>query len=822
MKIQMTIRPTLLALLALMLVPVSQAQTTVYRLPPQPVIDIIDAPSPPVEFLSPNQQLLLLAEDDNLRSIEDLARPFLKFAGMRVHPLSTSQVQYRFYRNPYILRPADGGMQQLSLPENARFGIPIWSHDARFVALPHYTESGVELWVADTQTGSASDVTGPVVNATLSEGYRQINKEHVVNVAWAPDNRHLLIPLVLPDRGAAPQAPLVPSGPVVMETESNYSRERNWEDLSRTPHDEALFEYYSTSQLFEIDVLSGERIAVGQPGLFIAPPLISPNGAFMLIQRVKRPYSYWVRYREFSRSFEIWDRHGQVLRVLADLPSHDHVGLGEKPRNLMEFQWQANKLATLVWIEQSPEAVTEGQIADKSRLMRLTAPFTGLPEILAGSQAGLERIDWLEQGEQALITAATGSRQWKKTTTWLADISSPASAWRKLYEYTQGDMEADPGLPVIQYTAAGERVVRQNGPWIYFSGTIGTAEGEEPFLDKLNLENGERTQMIRSRPGSHEAFLAFTNESSTELLISHESRLEPRGLQRLNPATGKAVVLTQPANPYPEFQGISRQLVAYTRSDGVGLSGTLYLPDSYQAGNRLPLAIWAYPTEYTDPRIASQVRVAPNRFMDLQFTTQQPFRQFATQGYAVLDMAEMPVVGDPKTRNDTYIEQIVASAAAAIEHLDALGIIDPQRVGMGGHSYGGFSAANQLANSRLFAAGIATSGAHNRTLDPWGFHAEPRTLWEAPEQYFKVSPLMGADRITAPLLLIHGEEDDSQSSKPFHSYRMFHALRGHGGVAKLVLLPLENHRYSARESRLHVAAEMIEWFDRYVKNKPSK
>jgi dipeptidyl aminopeptidase/acylaminoacyl peptidase len=741
---------------------------------------------------------------------------------MRVHPHSNSQVEYRFYRNPYVLRPADGSIQKLSLPANAQFGIPIWSYDARFVALPRYNGTGVELWLADVQTGSARDLTGPVVNATLSEGYRQINKEHIVNVAWTPDNRHLLVPMILPDRGAAPQTPLLPSGPVVMETKSNYSRERNWEDLSRTPHDEALFEYYSTSQWYEIDVLSGERTAVGQPGLFIAPPLISPNGDFMLIQRVKRPYSYWVRYREFSRSIEIWDRHGRVIRVLADLPSRDHVEMGQKPRNLIEFQWQSNAPATLVWIEQSPEAAVEGQLADKSRLMRLSAPFTELPEVLAGSQASLERVVWLAQDNHALITEATGSRQWKKCTTWLADINMPAGAWRKLFEYTEGDMETDPGLPIVQYTARGERVLRQDGPWIYLSGTAGTAEGENPLLYKLNLENGDKTRLFESRPGSDEHFLAFIDDSGSEILISHESRLEPRGLQRVNLKTGEESVLIQPPNPYPQFQSISRQLVTYTRHDGVGLSGTLYLPRDYQPGDRLPLAIWAYPTEYADPRIASQVRVAPNRFMDLQFTTQQPFRQFATQGYAVLDMARMPVVGEPRSRNDTYIEQIVASAAAAIEYLDALGIIDPKRVGMGGHSYGGFSAANQLANSELFAAGIATSGSHNRTFDPWGFHAEHRTLWEAPEQYFKVSPLMNADRISAPLLLIHGEEDDSQSSKPIHSYRMFHALRGHGAVAKLVLLPLENHRYSARESRLHVAAEMIDWFDRYVKNKPQK
>jgi dipeptidyl aminopeptidase/acylaminoacyl peptidase len=474
----------------------------------------------------------------------------------------------------------------------------------------------------------------------------------------------------------------------------------------------------------------------------------------------------------------------------------------------------------LVWIEHAPLHTSDSAAEDKSHLLRLSAPFDKAPEVLARSRSKFERAEWLQDDPRVLLTETTGSRQWKRSTTWLADLRQSPDSWRKIFDYTEGDLATDPGRPVVERTSRGERLVRQDGSRIYLNGAAEGAEGGQPFLDRFNLETGETTRIFRSRPGGYETFLSFTGDSDSDILISHESRLEPRGVRRLNLTSGRDTALTLPSNPYPKLNGVERRLVTYPRGDGVNLSGSLYIPADHKRGERLPLVIWAYPTEYADKRIAGQIRPNSNRFMDLGFANQQQFRLLVTQGYMVLDMAEMPVVGDSRTRNDTYRAQIVASAQAAIEHLDSLGLIDPRRVGIGGHSYGGFSAANQLTSSKLFAAGVATSGSFNRTMDPWGFHAEPRTLWQVPEKYFDVSPLMRADKITAPLLLIHGEADDSQSSKPAYSYRMFHAMRGLGSTARLVLLPLENHHYSARETRLHVAAETIDWFDLHLKSKP--
>jgi dipeptidyl aminopeptidase/acylaminoacyl peptidase len=475
-----------------------------------------------------------------------------------------------------------------------------------------------------------------------------------------------------------------------------------------------------------------------------------------------------------------------------------------------------------VWIEHGPPHTADSAPEDKSHLLRLSAPFDKAPELLARSRSKFERAEWLQNDPRVLLTETTGSRQWKRSTTWLADLRQPPDSWRKIFDYTEGDLATDPGRPVIERTSRGERLVRQDGSHFYLNGAAESAEGVEPFLNRFNLESGETTRIFRSRPGRYESFLSFTSGSVSDILISHESRLEPRGLRRLDLTSGRDTAFTLPSNPYPTLNGVERRLVTYTRGDGVNLSGSLYIPADHKPGERLPLVIWAYPTEYADKRIAGQIRVNSNRFIDLGFANQQQFRHLVTQGYLVLDMAEMPVVGDSRTRNDTYREQIVASAQAAIEHLDSLGLIDPRRVGIGGHSYGGFSATNQLTSSKLFAAGVATSGSFNRTMDPWGFHAEPRTLWQVPEKYFDVSPLMRADKITAPLLLIHGEADDNSGTFPVQSERFYAALKGLGATARYVTMPLEAHGYRARESVGHTLWEMTRWLDQYVKNAPPK
>jgi dipeptidyl aminopeptidase/acylaminoacyl peptidase len=273
--------------------------------------------------------------------------------------------------------------------------------------------------------------------------------------------------------------------------------------------------------------------------------------------------------------------------------------------------------------------------------------------------------------------------------------------------------------------------------------------------------------------------------------------------------------LTHFPDPAPQLRSITKQLVTYKRADGVPLSFTLYLPANYKKGERLPTIVWAYPLEFSDAGTAGQVSGSPSHFTTIGGISQL---FLVTQGYAVLDDATMPVIGDPETMNNTYVEQIVASAKAAIDKAVEMGVADRDRIGVGGHSYGAFMTANLLAHSDLFRAGVARSGAYNRTLTPFGFQSERRTLWEAPEMYMKVSPFMHADKIKHPILLIHGMADDNSGTFPIQSERLYQAIKCNGGIVRYVQLPYEAHGYLARESTEHTLYEMVSWFDKWVKN----
>ncbi len=791
-----------------------------YRLPPAAVAQIVTAPQPRARFVSPDGRLLLTAELEDLFDIAYLAQPTVKVAGMRIFPHDNSQVKTRFYRRPQVVDLLDGKTVALQLDEDVRLGLPIWAHDGSLIAFPRYAASGVELWVADPASGEVRDLTGPVVNATLSPGYRQA--EHALNASWTPDSQGILVHLIPEGRGPAPQPATVPTGPTEMVTVGRFSREHRWEDLSTSPHDELLFEHLCTSQLCEIDVLTGERRPLGLPGLFCEPPAVSPDGRYILVQRVTRPYSYWLPYREFASSIEVWSRDGSLAHVVAEFPAKDEAPEGRqkvaspRPRAV---QWQAHKDATLVWAEAAAAGASGAAEGDRyrDRIVALAAPFDGPPANLMRLRKTVQEIKWLADPRFALVYELDGENEWIDVS--LADVSQGVQT--RVFSCSQVDRYDHPGTPLTTRTSRGELVVRQDEDWLYLAGPGGSDDGDRPFLDRFNPGTLERERVFRSDPDHHDEFVSRPSPNADELVISRESPDLQPDYYLVSGAGTPPRRLTHSPRPQPLLPKVSRQLVRYPRGDGVQLSGILYLPEGFQAGSRrrLPLVIWAYPTDYVQPEIASQVRIAPRSF---NFYPSLPRRAaapqlFSTQGYAVLDMAEVPVVGKGATRNDTYIEQIVASAAAAIRHLDEQGIIDPARVGMVGHSYGGFSTANLLAHSDLFAAGVAHSCAYNRTLNPWGFQRESRSLWEATDTYLAVSPLFHADKIRAPLLMVHGQEDDSQTSKPAQSLAMFHALRGLGKTSKLVLLPFENHYLHARESVLHVAAEELEWFDRYVK-----
>ncbi len=782
-----------------------------YKLPPKEVVDIINAPLPPRVSVDPTGERMLLADYESMPSIEYMSQPLLRLAGMRITPKYNARQVTTFMTKITIKDIKEGSTVGIDLPEDAKLSFPSWSYDGQWIAFLRYTDTGVELWVANPETGKSMALTGPIINATLGSGF-----------TWFPDSRYLLIRTILINRPAPPERPETPAGPNIQETAGKTSKVRTYQDLLSTPHDVALFDYYATSQFMLINVPSGESKKIGSPGVYsYADP--SPDGEYILVNRIKKPYSYFVPYSRFTRSVEVWNREGELVHLLADLPLADEVPIRGVPTGVREIKWKPLKPATLIWVEALDGGDPKEKVPHRDKLMTLSAPFKDQPQEVIKIQHRFDDIDWLKPAGNALLREEDWRKRWN--TTYLVNIDDPNQPPKIIFDLGSQDSYNDPGNPVETRTKSGEIILAQDDDWIYFSGRGATPEGDRPFLNMLNIKTMQKKRLFQCGEQIYESFIAFIGKDRKKIVTLYESTSEPPNYFMYDLKSKKRKSLTAYKIPSPKLVGITQQLIKYKRDDGIELSGKLYLPADYKAGDKLPVVIWAYPREYNVPGVAGQVRASINRFPVLSYSSRSQtfgFQHqlfFLTQGYSVLDGAQMPIVGDPMTMNDTFVEQLVASAKAAIDKLDSMGIIDPKRVGVGGHSYGAFMTANLLAHSDLFAAGIARSGAYNRSLTPFGFQNERRTFWEASETYFKVSPFMHAHKVNEPILLIHGEIDNNSGTFPIQSRRFYHALKGHGATARLVMLPNESHGYRAKESILHVLAEMIEWFDKYVKNR---
>lgn len=777
-----------------------------YQKPPKEILDVLHAPAPPQVLVSPARDAMLLMDWVRYPPISELAQPMLRLAGNRINPNTNGRHSPRYFTAFTIKRLADGAEIKVAVPPNPRLSQPEWSPDGKRIAFTNTLANAIELWVADVATGKARRLPGVVVNAADDDGFR-----------WMPDSRTLLVKTVPPARGKPPAPPAVPSGPNIQESYGKGAPVWTFQDLLRNPHDELLYEYYFTAQLALVDSVTGKLEPLGKPAIF-QTALPSPDGKLFLVARVHRPYSYLYPDRNFPKELEVWDRQGRLVHKLASLPLADAVPTDGVPTGPRQYAWRPTEPATLVWVEALDDGDPRKKVPHRDRVMLLKAPFTSQPVELIRTEHRAMNLLWGERDGLLLVTDFERERRWVRT--FLLNADQPKQAPRVIWSRDVRDRYRDPGSPMLRTLASGYRVVQQYQNYIFLAGAGASPEGERPFLDRFDLATGKTERLFRSAADCYESAVALLDDAGTRVLTRRESPAEPPNyyLRSLAKAGETPVALTRFPDPVPQLRGIKKQLVTYKRADGVQLSFTLYLPPGYKEGTRLPTIVWAYPLEYSDPATASQIAGSPQRYTML---TGASHLFLLLAGYAILDNAAMPVVGDFRTVNDTYVEQIVANAKAAIDKAVELGVTDPNRVGVGGHSYGAFMTANLLAHCDLFRAGVARSGAYNRTLTPFGFQSERRTFWEAPELYIKVSPFAHAHKINEPLLLIHGEADNNAGTFPIQSERMYQAIRGNGGQVRLVMLPHESHGYVARESVEHVLYEMLTWFDKYVKNAPA-
>ncbi|MCS6809405.1 MAG: prolyl oligopeptidase family serine peptidase, partial [Bacteroidota bacterium] len=689
------------------------AQQPTYKLPPATIAQIIDSPVFPTVLPSPTGTAVLLIETKPNPSIELLAEPIVKLAGERIstrtHALQRRSEVYSMTIQP--TNPAATSIR-IGVPAQSRLGNPLWSHDGSLIAFTRDAPGGMELWIADARTGKASKI--PSIRPVDIFG---------MPYSWI-DNSTVLVKAIPAERGAPPALSPVPRGPIVEESIGKRMQVRTYQDLLQNPDDERLFEYYCTVQLLAVHLPTGKRTPIGKPGL-ITSAEYSPDKKYLLVTKLTKPFSYRVPWTEFAKTIELWDSKGTLVRLIASLPVQDQIPRQGVPTGVRNVVWQALQPATLLWVEALDGGDPTVKADARDRVYTLSAPFTGEARILFDIRHRFAGFGWTATPNLITYTEFDRDRRWR--TTYLKDLTKPDSA-TILFDLSIHNSYNDPGTPVYEHRPTGERVFAQDGDWIYLSGTGATPQGDRPFLDKFHLKTREKQRLFRASEQRYETFICFVGTSRTRILTRAESTTEYPNLALVDissqptASTENGIArtyITTFTDPAPALASLKKELIKYRRADGVPLSGTLYLPPSYKAGERLPLIIWAYPLEYSDAATAGQIRSQPNRYT--QRSRSYSTIYLALQGYAVLYDATMPIVGSPETANDTFIEQITASAQAAIDYLDSLGIIDRQRVGVAGHSYGAFMTANLLAHTNLFAAGIACSGAYNRSLTPFGF-----------------------------------------------------------------------------------------------------
>ena len=790
-----------------------------YLLPPPQIVATFDKPPLPQVIVSPTRQQLALTMRKGNPTLAEVARPTLRLAGSRVDPKNNAQ-----HRNPGVYaitlkKIADGSETPVKVPPNANLTNIRFSPDARSLAFANITDTAIQLWIADTATGQAKMVSGSDrLNAATPD-------QDSDTCRWVHDNVTLICEIVPPDRGPAPVEPIVPLGPPTLENHDKAAPAPTYEDMIRTPFDETLFEYYFTSQLAAIDTSTGRRTLIGRPAIFesVSP---SPNSEYVLVAKVNRPYSHLIPFDGFPQDVEIWNRRAELARKIAEIPSREGVTLTGVRTGPRDYRWRPDQPATIVWAEALDEGNLKNKVPFRDKVMTLAAPFAGTPSELTRTEHRYTGVSFTEKGI-ALVNEF--DRATRRVRTWILE---PGAQPKKLWDRRQEDRYADPGTPVARGdsgTSAGGGGGRggnrglpilQNGDDIYLSGEGAGPDGDRPFLDRLNLKTLATERLFRSDATSYETVVAPTTADAKTLLTRAESRTDPPNYYTRTAGSDAKRAVTTFKDPQELFRGVERQFLTYQRKDGVKLSATLYLPPGYKKGERLPVIVWAYPREFSDTDTASQVVGSPNRFTIVSPGNSHMYLLFA--GYAILDGPTMPIVGPGETANDHYVEQLVSSAEAAIDKVVEMGIADRNRVGVGGHSYGAFMTANLLAHSRLFKAGFAESGAYNRTLTPFGFQSERRTFWEVPDLYGTMSPFFHADQVKDPILLTHGEMDDNSGTFPIQSERFYMALKGQGATVRYITLPYEAHGYAARETHLHLIAEKIAWFDKYVKNGTAK
>ncbi len=773
-----------------------------YQRPPDDISALVEAPLTPFVSISHDKEWMILLERSDYPTIEELSRPELRIAGLRINPENFGPS-----RTSYVI-----GLKLKGLTSNMEFAVKslpsplLMSHvtfspDSKRIAFLQNNADKIELWAIDLATLTASKLTNRKVCNIFGGSYN-----------WLPDSQNILFTAVPVGTGTMPAKTRVPSGPVIEENIGKKSPNRTYQDLLKNPHDEALFDYYATSELILTNINGNEK-TLGGKGIYttVSP---SPDGKLILTKALHRPYSYIVPYYRFPQHVQVSHLNGTLLKDVVDIPLVDNIpnGFNAVQTGPRGHTWRPDQPGTLYWVEAMDGGDPKTPAAIRDKVYEFKFPFTSpalelvsLPLRYAGINWGNENLAWVYEF------------WWNDRKERVYQLNPTSKNKKVIIERSSEDAYNDPGNVITAPNQYGRYVMLiSHDNSVFLRGDGASPAGDMPFLDKMELTSGKKTRLWRCEAPFYEYVVDLFDPKKVIFVTSRESQSDNANYFVRTSGSDNLRQLTSFPNPYPQLKDVKKQVLKYKREDGVELTSDLYLPPGYKKEDGpLPTFLWAYPEEFKSKSNAGQVKGSPYTFT--RISSGSPLF-WVTRGYAILNNTSIPIVGEGNSEpNDTYLQQLVSSAKAAIDHAAGLGVTDPDRVAVGGHSYGAFMTANLLAHSDLFKAGIARSGAYNRTLTPFGFQAEERTYWEAPKVYFDMSPFSFADKIKDPLLLIHGEADNNSGTFPVQTERFYNAIKGHGGTVRFVLLPYESHGYSAKESILHMLWEMDRWLEKYLK-----
>jgi len=786
------------------------AQDNTWQSPDEDILKILHAPQLPRTSTSPPRTHMILTDPIIYPTLSELGGPMLKLAGTRVNPKNNYYHGRHGGTSPRVLTISDGKTVDLNIPAGAEVMFTNWTVDGQRFAMAVGFEDRIELWMGDIN-GKVEKVPNMILNPLMDQA-----------VKWFPNQEKILVRRIR-DRGMAPQKPTMPAGPKILE-DAGASARSTYEsrNLLETAFDDQQFSYYTETELVIYDTKTKKEEVVGPKAVYMYAG-VSPDGKYILVERLKKPWSHEVAWWRFAHDIEIWDLKGNLVETVVnhsvanEVPVH---GVITGPRSV---SWQPTAPHTLYWREALDGGNPVAEADFRDRLMKWEAPFKSKPEEVFKAEHRIQGTMWGQTDGTLMVYQRERMKRWRYV--WLLNVNKGSS--KLWFDLNESDRYADPGYPLYTQLDNGQYVFKMEDGNVFFRGSGGTKSGDRPFVDRRNIETGEIERIFRCEEGKYEYFVDFAEDTKSFIMSSESSTTVPNYYlaklgKSMEAEKGEAVrartkePITSFKDPSPELRDIESKIVQYKREDGVDLSFQLLLPPGYKEGTKVPTVVYAYPLEYSSSKTAGQVRGSTNRFMRIYGASH---KYFLMRGYAVLDNTAMPMVGDPETVYDSFVPQLVADAEAAVAKAVDMGVADPDRIGIIGHSHGGLMVANLLAHSDLFCAGIARSGSYNKTNQPYGFQGERRSLFEATKSYIDCSPTFFADKVNEPILIIHGDDDSNPGTLTFQSEVFYEAVRGSGGTARLVLLPFEDHGYRAKESIEHVLWEQMNWFDKYVKNR---